>query len=105
MHSTIRDIKHRARRVIDDPEAPDAAAKPHWGVHEQALSTKGETTTDRLPELMLRIARPQDVYSCRVIMASRWIKPALPKLVSSPGSRRSISATSRVAPACPRGCR
>ena len=65
MHSTIRDIKHRARRVIDDPEAPDA--KPHWGLHEQALRTKGETTADRLPELMFRIARPQDVYSCRVI--------------------------------------
>ena len=51
-HSSIHDIKHRARRVIDDPEAPeapDADAKPHWGVHEQALRTKGETTADRVP--------------------------------------------------------
>ena len=42
MHSSIHDINHRARRVIDDPEAPDADAKPHWRVHEQALRTKGE---------------------------------------------------------------
>jgi hypothetical protein len=67
MHSSIHDINHRARRVIDDPEAPDADAKPHWGLHEQALRTKGETTADRLPELMLRTARPQEVYHCRVI--------------------------------------
>jgi hypothetical protein len=66
MHSSIHDIKHRARRVIDDPEAPDADAKPHWGVHEQALRTKGETTADRVPEVMLRTARPQEVYYCRV---------------------------------------
>ena len=66
-HSSIHDIKHRARRVIDDPEAPDADAKPHWGVHEQALRTKGETTADRVPEVMLRTARPQEVYYCRVI--------------------------------------
>jgi hypothetical protein len=65
MHSSIHDIKHRARRVIDAPEAPDA--KPHWGLHEQALRTKGETTADRLPELMLRTARPQEIYHCRVI--------------------------------------
>ena len=61
MHSSIHDINHRARRVIDDPEAPDADAKPHWGVHEQALRTKGETTADRLPELILRTARRRSI--------------------------------------------
>src|SRR5690242_14426020 len=63
----MHDIKHGARRVIDDPEALDADAKPHWGLHEQALRTKGETTADQLPKLMLRTARPQEVYHCRVI--------------------------------------
>ena len=67
MHSRIHGIKHRARRVIDDPEAPDADAKPHWGSTSKPCAPRVKATADRVLELMLRTARPQEVYYCRVI--------------------------------------
>lgn len=67
MHSTIRDIKHRARRVIDDPEPPTPTQNPIGESTSKPCAPRVKPRADRLPELMLRIARPQDVYSCRVI--------------------------------------
>src|ERR1700730_14698889 len=49
------------------PKPPTPTQNPIGDCTSKPCAPRVKTTADRLPELMLRTARPQEVYHCRVI--------------------------------------